>query len=135
LVAGLGQRVQCLLPRGTSSWRQLAGALADACAIPQSYRLQLRALCCWAAGSSEERPLLVRGSPPLSAAYREAARRGLTPLLGLLLASAPPEATPGLLAELLRLARGGSAGAGGDSLDLARHMHCLDVVGMDAGSE
>jgi hypothetical protein len=33
---------------GTSGWRGLADGLAAACSVPQSYRLQLRALCCWA---------------------------------------------------------------------------------------
>ncbi|KAL4422969.1 hypothetical protein ABPG75_009166 [Micractinium tetrahymenae] len=70
LLAGLGPRVQRLLPPGTATWRQLAEALTRLCGIGDMWRLQLRALCCWALqparGGAADRPLLAGGGGPAS---------------------------------------------------------------------
>ncbi len=144
LIAGLGSRVQRLLPPGTASWRQLAESLAAACAISDSHRLQLRALCCWAlqpagkpAGATQaeqaDRPVLVCGRPPLSAAFRDLAQKGHTPLLSVHLVCIPRGTSlPSMLAELLHLHERAS---GVPASGLLRHMHVLDALGFDPESE
>lgn len=137
LVAGLGARVQHLLPPGTATWQQLADALAAACAVPEAFRMQLRALCCWAlqpaSGGGGGQPLLVRGRLPLSAAYRKMQEQGLTPLLRLHLVDTPRGAAlPAMLAELLQLhehASGAAASA------LLRHMHVVNVLAFEQASQ
>lgn len=97
--------------------------------MPAAYRLQLRALCCWALGGKPggERPLLATSRRlPLSRAYREHQRRGTTPLLSLMLMDAPSESAgaAAMLEAIGRLARGGMPA-----------VHWVEVLGFDPETE
>lgn len=109
-------------PQQQPAWRQLAASLAAACSLDEVFTLQLRALCCWALQQpGQAPPLLVSGRVPLSAAYKELAREGRTPLLGVHLVSLPSRPTiQHLLATAQRAAAGSQQGS-----------HLLDVLGFD----
>lgn len=126
LLAGLGGRARALVPPGTATWRQLADELADACGIPETHRLALRTLCCWALRRpGQPGPLLAPGRVPLSREYRQSAQEGRNLLLSLHLAALPRGgSTAGLLAAVQCALAGG-----------LQNLHVIDVLGFDVESE